>query len=83
MKATLQRRLFTGCHCALLGGVDGFDEDEAEGEGNKGAIVLGGLLAAERHALEALEVAHKLLNAGTEPDRAPSERNPAGSWLMP
>ena len=47
-----------------LGGVDGFDEDKSEGEGNKGAVVLGRLLAAERHALEALELAHKLLDAG-------------------
>src|SRR4029078_6089169 len=49
----------------VLGGVDGFDEDEAEGDGNDGTVVLGRLLAAERHTLEALELAHKLLNAFT------------------
>ena len=45
--------------------MDGFDEDEAEGEGNNGAVVLGRLLAAERHALEALELTNELLDAGT------------------
>jgi hypothetical protein len=47
-----------------LGGVDGFDEDEAESKGHNGAVVSGCLLAAERHALEALELTHKLLDAG-------------------
>ncbi len=51
-------------HVDALGGVDGFDEDEAEGEGNDGAVVLGRLLAAERHTLEPLQLAHKLLDAG-------------------
>ena len=64
----------------MLGGVDGFDEDEAEGEGNKGAIVLGGLLAAERHALEALKLSHKLLNAGPEPDRVAPFGPAAETW---
>src|SRR5918994_1521242 len=60
-----------------LGGVDGFDEDEPEGEGNNGPIVLGGLLAAERHALEALELAHELLDAGTSPvECSREERRP-------
>ena len=36
-----------------LGGLDGFDEDEAEGEGHNGAVGLGGLLATQRQALEA------------------------------
>jgi ferredoxin-nitrate reductase len=45
-----------------LGGVDGFDEDEAESKGNDGAVVLGRLLAAQRHPLEALELAHELLD---------------------
>jgi hypothetical protein len=47
-----------------LGGVDGFDEDETESKGHHGAVVLGRLLAAQRHPLEALELAHKLLDAG-------------------
>jgi hypothetical protein len=47
-----------------LGGVDGFDEDEAESKGHHGTVVLGRLLAAQRHPLEALQLAHKLLNAG-------------------
>ena len=47
-----------------LGGVDGFGEDEAESKGNDGAVGLGRLLAAQRHALEALQLADKLLNAG-------------------
>jgi hypothetical protein len=51
----------------MLGGVDGFDEDEAEGEGNKRAVVLGCLLAAKRHALEAFELTDELLDAGTSP----------------
>ena len=65
----------------VLGGVDGFDEDEAESKGHNGTVVLGRLLAAQRHALEALELAHKLLDAGTSP--TPSARTLAGSWLMP
>src|SRR4051812_21167919 len=48
----------------VLGGVDGFDEDEAESKGHHGTVVLGRLLAAQRHALEALELAHELLDAG-------------------
>ncbi len=60
-----------------LGGVDGFDEDEAESEGNNGAVVLGRFLATERHALEALELAHKLLDAGTSPiERLREESRP-------
>src|SRR4051794_19005784 len=47
-----------------LGGVDGFDEDEAESKGNDGAVVLGRLLAAQRHTLEALELADELFDAG-------------------
>lgn len=43
--------------------MDGFDADEGEGESDEGAVVLGCLLAPERHALEALELAHRLLDA--------------------
>ena len=62
-----------------LGGVDGFDEDEAESKGHNGAVVLGRLLAAERHALEAFELAHKLLDTGT----SPVERLWEESWPVP
>ena len=53
--------------CCPLGGVDGFDKDEAKDKGNNGAVVLGCLLAAEGDALEALELAHKLLDASAGP----------------
>jgi hypothetical protein len=60
-----------------LGGVDGFEEDEAEGEGDKGAVVLGRLLAAELHALEAFEFPGKLLDAGAGPiERLREEARP-------
>ena len=59
--------------------MDGFDEDKSEDEGNKGAVVLGRLLAAEHHALEALELAHKLLNAGA----GPIERFREERWSAP
>ena len=48
----------------MLGRVDGFDEDEAECEGDDRAVVLCGLLTSERNPLEALQLAHGLLNAG-------------------
>src|SRR3954447_18733552 len=65
-----------------LGRVDGFDEDEAESKGHNGAVVLGRLLAAERHPLEALELTHKLLDAGTSPiERLRKECRPSlGRW---
>ena len=47
-----------------LGGVDGSDQDDGASEGDEGAVVLGGFLAAERDTLEALELAHGLLDAG-------------------
>ncbi len=47
--------------------MDGFDEDESESQGDDGAVVLGRLLAAERHALEALELAYGLLDASAAP----------------
>src|SRR4051812_14275542 len=66
----------------VLGRVDGFDEDEAESKGHNGAVVLGRLLAAERHPLEALELTHKLLDAGTSPiERLRKECRPSlGRW---
>src|SRR6202162_4489823 len=48
----------------MLGRVDGFDQDERAGEGNEGSEVLGGLLAAQVDAFEALELAVPLLDAG-------------------
>ena len=59
--------LLGSLHAQRLGPVDGFREDEPESEGNKGAVVLGRLLAAERHALEALELADELLDASASP----------------
>ena len=47
-----------------LGRVDGFDDDEAKSECDEGCKVLARFLAAERNALEALELAHKLLDTG-------------------
>src|SRR4051794_33484683 len=46
------------------GRVDGFDDDEAEGESHEGSEVLARFLATERDALEALELADQLLDAG-------------------
>ena len=48
----------------MLGRVDGFDDDEAKSEGDERPVVLDRFLAAERHALEALELANQLLDAG-------------------
>jgi hypothetical protein len=45
--------------------VDGFDEDEAKSKGDERSVVLDRFLATERDTLEALELAHKLLNAGS------------------
>jgi hypothetical protein len=50
-----------------LGRVDGFDEDEAECEGDEGGEVLVRLLAAEGDALEALELTDQLLDARPRP----------------
>ena len=47
--------------------MDGFDEDEPESKGHNGAVVLGRLLAAQRHTLEPLQLANELLDAGTSP----------------
>src|SRR4051812_46027045 len=60
-------RFFVIAIGTILGGVDGFDEDEAESKGHNGAVVLGRLLAAERNSLEALELTDKLLDAGARP----------------
>ena len=61
----------------MLGGVDGFDEDEPESESDKGTVVLSGLLAAERHTLEAFELTNELLDTSTSPvERFGEERRP-------
>jgi len=49
----------------ILGRVDGFDQDERAGKRNKGREILGGLLAAQSDAFEALELAVALLDAGS------------------
>jgi len=49
---------------AGLGRVDGFDKDWAACEGDEGCVVLGGLLAAQGDALEALELSNRLLDPG-------------------
>src|SRR3954452_7198835 len=60
-----------------LGGVDGFDDDEAQSKCDEGSEVLVRLLAAERHPLEALQLAHKLLDAGAGAiERLREERRP-------
>ena len=48
---------------AELGRVDGFGEDEADCESDDRAVVLCGLLTAKRDVLEALQLAHGLLDA--------------------
>src|SRR5881227_619497 len=48
----------------ILGRVDGFDDDEAQSECDEGCKVLVRFLATERNSLEALELAHKLLDTG-------------------
>ena len=46
-----------------LGRVDGFDQDEAEGERDEGTVIARSLLATKGDALEALEFADGLLDA--------------------
>ncbi len=49
---------------AILGRVDGFDQDEGAGERDEGSEVLRRLLAAQGDAFEALNLADALLDAG-------------------
>ena len=56
--AERQRRLLE-----CLGRVDGFDQDEAEGERDEGTVIARSLLATKGDALEALEFADGLLDA--------------------
>src|SRR5215210_1388438 len=48
----------------MLGRVDGFDDDEAQSECDEGSEVLVRFLATERNALEALELADEVFDAG-------------------
>lgn len=50
-------------YSAGLGRVDGFDQDEAEGERDEGTVIARSLLATKGDALEALEFADGLLDA--------------------
>ena len=50
----------------LLGGVDGFDQDEHTGQGDESGEVGSGLLTAHRHPFEPLQLADELLNSGTQ-----------------
>ena len=60
-----------------LGRVDGFNDDEAKSKGDEGSEVLVRFLAAERNSLEALELTHKLLDAGAGAiERLREERRP-------
>jgi hypothetical protein len=54
---------FEGMLFPMLGRVDGFDQDEAEGEGDEGTVIARSLLATKGDALEALEFADGLLDA--------------------
>jgi hypothetical protein len=47
--------------------VDGFDDDKAKSECDEGSEVLVRFLAAERNALEALELADELFDASAGP----------------
>src|SRR3954454_5745547 len=60
-----------------LGRVDGFDDDDAKSKCDEGSEVLVRFLAAERNSLEALELTHKLLDAGAGAiERLREERRP-------
>ena len=60
-----------------LGRVDGFDDDEAKSKCDEGSEVLVRFLATERNSLEALELTHKLLDAGAGAiERLREERRP-------
>ena len=59
--------------------MDGFDEDEAQGECDDGSEGSFGFLAAQGDALEALELSEALLDAGA----APVERlREEGRWVL-
>ena len=57
--------------------VDGFDDDEAKSECDEGCKVLVRFLATERNALEALELADEVFDAGAGAiERLREERRP-------
>src|SRR4051812_21371138 len=58
---------FYKLYLAMLGRVDGFENDQAKCECDERPEVPVGLLAAERDALETLELPHELLDAGARP----------------
>ena len=57
--------------------MDGFDQDEAEGERDEGTVIAGSLLATKGDALEALEFADGLLD--TRPRFVEDFREESGS----
>src|SRR3954464_15900642 len=60
-----------------LGRVDGFDDDEAKSECDEGSEVRVRFLAAERNALEALELADEVFDASAGPvERLREEARP-------
>src|SRR4051812_35558305 len=60
----LPRRPQDSLPSCLLGRVDGFDDDEAQSECDEGSEVPVRFLATERNALEALELADEVFDAG-------------------
>ena len=48
----------------VLGRVDGFDQDEAKSKCDERGVILRGLLATQRDALEPFELADCLLDTG-------------------
>ena len=63
----VQFEITSDVRASMLGSVDGFDEDEAQGEGDDGSEAAFGLLAAQGDALESLQFSEALLDAGTAP----------------
>src|SRR3954452_5781503 len=64
--------------CFMLGGVDGFDDDEAQSECDEGSEGPVRFLATERNALEALELADEVFDAGAGAiERLREERRPS------
>src|SRR3954467_10584193 len=56
--------IVTQARLCTLGRVDGFDDDEAQSECDEGSEVPVRFLATERNALEALELADEVFDAG-------------------
>ncbi len=63
--------------------MDGFDADEGEGERDERAVVLDCFLTPERHTLEALELADRLLDASAASvEGSREERGPVASIAL-